>query len=146
MFAKCLIFQSNASQYPKTLNRAGHPPREQPLSPGVIYMTISLERALKYRRQYFMLNALAHVLPTAKSCHAHAQSPTQTQTPSSAPGPSVCYDKLGKFILLCAIRLLAQFPLKTCTGPRLGVCSPCYLHYLHSLQFQFMHWKQLIHT
>jgi len=64
-------------------------------------MTISLERALKYRRQYFMLNALAHVLPTAP------QSP--------APPPTECYDKLGKFILLCAIRLLAQFPLEPCT-------------------------------
>jgi len=46
-------------------------------------------------------------MPWLMFCQQPPQSP--------APPPSECYDKLGKFILLCAIRLLAQFPLKPCT-------------------------------
>jgi len=45
-------------------------------------MTISLERALKYRRQYFMLNALAHVLPTGPSLRHH---PSRPATPHESP-------------------------------------------------------------
>lgn len=77
-----------------------------------------------------MLNALAHVLPTAR------QPASQVLPASNAPTHRLhipSYDKLGKFILLCAIRLLAQFPLKTCTSrpafrtaaPSPAICTIC---------------------
>lgn len=49
------------------------------------------------------------------------------------PAPTFCYDKLGKFILLCAIRLLAQFPLR---NPARTPSANSPAHYLHSLQFR----------
>lgn len=70
--------------------------------------------------------------PPLSAITLHVQPPHTRVLNRPATPTSVCYDKLGKFILLCAIRLLAQFPLETCTE----LPSPD-LHYLHSLQFQF---------